>query len=159
MSAVKIIKKAWSKRLVRTADRYLQSISSFHGRSYSHDDAIRKCKLAIRLTPAYPLAYLVLGNALYGKGSYEEAIAQYKNALKLDPDLYFGQLHLAELLHQQADTAAEKKEKAQSIQLYTEALSAYRKASSLQKGGGKSHADRVGKVLEALRRYDNAVHE
>ena len=159
MSVVKIIKKAWSKRhrgTTRTPDRLL---GRFRERSYSHDDAIRKCKLAIRLTPAYPLAYLVLGNALYGKGSYEEAIAQYKKALKLDPDLYFGQLHLAELLHQQADTAAKKKEKAQSIQLYTEALSAYRKASSLQKGGGKSHADRVGKVLEALRRYDNAVHE
>ncbi len=154
MSLIQKVKTTWSKRLVHTADCYLLSLAGFHSQGHSPDDVIRKCRLAIRLTPDYPLAYLVLGNGLYATNCYEEATVQYKKALELDPDLYFAQLLLAKVLHMSADLAAEKQNDAQARQLYNEALLCYHKASALDEEDRKTHAFGVNQILRALGNYD-----
>ncbi len=48
-------------------------------------EAVEHLKEAIRIHPGYKNAYLLMGNAYNYLNKYEEAVAAYKNALRLDP--------------------------------------------------------------------------
>jgi len=141
---------------VRQADSYLWN---FHKRfAYTPEDAIAKCRKAIRLSPDYAEAYLVLANALNKEGAIDDAIAQYRRAIEIAPDLYYGHINLAKILELKADldTTADKVE--ESRQLLEEAVSLYKRAFAIQKGDWQERSY-LGGALETLGRQDEAIAE
>lgn len=58
------------------------------------DKASESCQRALALSSRMPEGYTCLGNVLFGTGRYEQAVAQYQQALDLDPnnDYALGQL-------------------------------------------------------------------
>lgn len=152
----KDIRQFRAKRLVRQADSYLWD---FHKRfAYTREDAIAKCRKAIRLSPDYAEAYLVLANALNKEGTRDDAIVQYRRAIEIAPDLYYGYINLAKALEVNADldTTADKVEESQ--QFLEEAVSLYKRAFAIQKGDWQERSY-FGRVLEALGRQDEAIAE
>ena len=51
------------------------------------DEAITHLKASVRLNPNEPQSHLTLGDALFAMGRKQEAIAQYQEALRLDPEM------------------------------------------------------------------------
>jgi tetratricopeptide (TPR) repeat protein len=58
------------------------------------DEAIRQCREAIRLEPAYAEAHNNLGKALEMKGQMNEAIREFQEALSLNPDFAIARSNL-----------------------------------------------------------------
>jgi len=51
-----------------------------------HQKAVDDCRESIRLNPKYSKAYGRLGLACFSLGKYEEAVAEYKKGLELEPN-------------------------------------------------------------------------
>ena len=97
MGLLNHIKRKWSERLVRQANRYLYD---FHFKAVTTPDhAVVRCQSAIRMAPDYPEAYLTLGNAYVEKGCLDDALRQFERAVAIDPDFYRGHVRLADTLH------------------------------------------------------------
>jgi tetratricopeptide (TPR) repeat protein len=150
------LKRFWSRRLVRQANRYLYDLHL--KAAHSPDHAIVRCQSAIRMTPDDPEAYLVLGNAYHAKGCSDDAVRQLQNAIQRDVGYYPAHVRLAELLNLQADQAQSEDRTEAAQQLYEGAAAAYRSAFAIQTAGWRERAD-FGRVLEALGRVDEAIDE
>jgi protein O-mannosyl-transferase len=87
-------------------------------------EAIAHLETAISIHPGYKNAFLLMGNAHYYKGAYEESIRAYESALQLDPN-YADALANIGLAYQQAGKYAGEVENnlPKAIQLLEKGLS------------------------------------
>lgn len=150
------IKTYLAEHLVRQADNYLWD---FHKRfNHSADDAIAKCRQAIRLKPNYAEAYLVYANALNNKGEVEQAIIYYKKAIIIDPALYYAYINLAELLSHRGEALKEENNIEISREYLAEALSMYRTAFALREGDWRERSG-FAETLQLAGDWKGAISE
>ena len=91
--------------------------------------------------PNYAWAHIGLGNTYSKSGKYEEAIASFKEALRIDPDNPDAYYFLGDIYHHKAR--------------YQEAIDVYKKAISIN----PDHYlhNQLGRAYVALRQYKDAV--
>ncbi len=110
-----------SKRLQRFVERqpqnaqahYYYALSLWKGKGAQETDAGQiesLLKRSAALDPAFPDAHLRLGNLYAQQAKYAEAIEEYRQAVKLKPDLAEAHYRLAQALMRQGDKAAAQAE-------------------------------------------------
>lgn len=73
------------------------------------EQAIQYLNKSTDIHPNYKLSYLLLGNAHYYLGNYDEAIRNYQNVLKIDPDNAEAQKNLGVVYREAGREYGEKK--------------------------------------------------
>ncbi|MBN2103547.1 tetratricopeptide repeat protein [bacterium] len=67
---------------------YSYFLSSFSAlKANNVENAIREARRGLRISQDYPILYLVLGNALYQNGEFDNAKSMYRKALQLNPQI------------------------------------------------------------------------
>lgn len=144
-----------AERLVRQADGYLRDLCNFHKKfDHTREDAIAKCKKAVRLRPDYALAYLVLANALNEEETRGEAVVAYRRAIEIDPGLYWAHVNLAGVLLLKGELA-QTDDKEESRQLLEEAVLEFKTAFAI-KQGDRQQRRYLSQALMFLGRQDEA---
>jgi tetratricopeptide (TPR) repeat protein len=108
------------------------------------EEAYRFAAVAVALRPVSPGAHLNLGCLLYDKGRFDEAIAEYREALRLKKDYSGAHLNLGNALRAKSDLDGAIKE--------------YQKALRLQKDFPGAHLN-LGLVLRKKGDVDGAIKE
>jgi tetratricopeptide (TPR) repeat protein len=88
---LKVIEDAQNQKIQKLTANYLFQAFIF-GRSSSDSSKINYLQMAIQNNPDYAISYKELGNVLFYKKEYNDAILIYKKALVLDStyfDLYY----------------------------------------------------------------------
>jgi tetratricopeptide (TPR) repeat protein len=98
----------------------------------------------LECNPADPAAYNELGLALVGQGKVDEAIAQYREALRVDPSYAKADFNLGLAMERQGRM--------------NEASAAYREALQVKPNYGEAH-NNLGFVLYRQGRLDEAIAE
>jgi serine/threonine protein kinase/Flp pilus assembly protein TadD len=106
------------------------------------DEALIAYRESIRLDPQNDMAHLKLGNALWGKGFYEESIATLKEAVQVNPRNFQAQKKLANAL-------LEKRS-------YQVAIDTYKEAVLLDPQNGAA-LTQLGDVLWSKGFYEKAI--
>jgi serine/threonine protein kinase/tetratricopeptide (TPR) repeat protein len=106
-----------------------------------HEAAIHECQLAQKLDPLSPFTTLSLGWAYYFARRYDQAMAQGRKVLEMDPNFGFAHWHLGMSYVQQ--------------RLYTEAIPALQKAVILT-GGGPTFVAHLGHAYGVAGREEDA---
>ncbi len=146
-------------------------------------DAIRFAAVAVALRPGSPGAHFNLGLALKRKGSLDEAIVEYREAIRLKKDYAQAHSALGDCLHRKRQLDAAITEFRQTIELrenyaeayfnlgnaltdqrkLVEAEAAYRKAIELKPDSARSYINfgvllgRQGKLAEAETAFRKAL--
>jgi tetratricopeptide (TPR) repeat protein len=107
-------------------------------------ERVRFCAIGAALRPQSPGARLVLGNALTANGQLEEAIAEYREALRLKSDFETAHNNLGITLHDQGK--------------FDEAIAEFREALRLKPDDAKAHHN-LSLDLKAKGRLDDAIAE
>ena len=111
-------------------------------RAGDYQGAERICSEGLKAHPGSADLYNCLGDALRGRGQYQEAILSYRKAIELKTDYAGTYYHLAALLQGKGDV--------------DEALALYRKALNLN----PNHADtfnNIGAILQDKHKIDEAI--
>jgi tetratricopeptide (TPR) repeat protein len=106
--------------------------------------AIRFYSIAVALRPQSPVAHLNLGAALADNGQLEEAIAEFRAALRLEKDLIFPHLNLGSALAQKGQM--------------DEAIAEFREAIRINKDYAEAHYH-LGRALMSKGLVDDAIAE
>ena len=80
--------RQWAEKAVTIDEAFAEPHSSLghaHFHEYEWADAEREFQRSIALNPNYPAAHFYYANYLVAMGRYEEALAEAKKALALDP--------------------------------------------------------------------------
>jgi tetratricopeptide (TPR) repeat protein len=155
----------------------------FHHHQRRWEEAIRYYTAASSLRPRNPMCYLELGNALYGKGDLDEAIASYRQAIAI-ASRYAGNEQLVTNAHSQLVLAFGRKgcldeaisELRQSIHFRNaacchhalgitlerngfrdQAIACYRKTIALDPKFGKAHYNLSSALLDEQEYLDEAI--
>ncbi|HWD20117.1 MAG TPA: tetratricopeptide repeat protein [Verrucomicrobiae bacterium] len=141
------------QRMIAVTDRnYLAhyNLGNVYNRAHHLDDAIAQYQAAISDLPGYADAINNLGGALLDAQRYEEALAQYRELVRVSPD-FTHEFNFANAL---ADTASARHDSA----LFAEAVGAYRQALALNPDSAEAHHN-FGLTWSAQGREADAIAE
>jgi tetratricopeptide (TPR) repeat protein len=104
----------WEKAAALTGSaRYITNLAVAYGNLQEYDLALKELERSLEADSAYHFTYFVMGELLVAMGRYEEAVAGYRKAAQLKPDITQYSDNLGALLsnlgrHQEAIEAFEE---------------------------------------------------
>jgi len=146
-------------------------------------DTVTLFRHTLAVTERNPMAHGILGTALGRQGEFDEAIVQYREALRLKPDLAEAHNNLGIALHRKGQLEAAIAHYREALRLqpehataYTnlgaalhtqgrleEAIAQYRRALRIKPRSAETHnnlataLDAQGRVAEAIQHYEEAL--
>jgi serine/threonine-protein kinase len=110
---------------------------------HDYDGALASFRQVIALEPKNGRAQVCMGHALVGKGQVDAAIACYRKAIEVEPNLVQGHTSLGRIF---CDVTRN----------YSEAVACFRRAVTLDAKNAGSHYS-LGNALSGLRQVDEAI--
>lgn len=126
-----------------------------YARQKNWDKAIESYRKVIAAQPGNAMAYNNLGYVLAARGLYEEAIAQYEQALKIKPDYKEAEQNILAATASYSQDLIDTGKYSTSIELLSDAIKRYPKAGELYYYLGVSYQAQ-GKFREALQEWKKA---